>query len=117
MHSSFSHWLQVNSIFTFAADEDFQQNDMCVKPDLNALGALEDAGWYCIRSILWANSYQLPKTAATLRGPVKNNAGVLSSCGTQLLWPEGRSATFHCSFLAHLTMQNRDWYKGDIAPY
>lgn len=95
----------MDSIFTFLADEDFLQNDIRVKPDLDALGALGDAGWYCTRSILWANSYQLPKTVVALRGPVKNNAGVLLSCGAQFLWPDGRSATLNCSFLAHLTMQ------------
>ncbi|KAJ3702667.1 hypothetical protein LUZ61_006372 [Rhynchospora tenuis] len=95
----------VDSIFTFMADEDFLQNDIRVKPDLDALGALGDAGWYCIRSILWANSYQLPRTVVALRGPIKNNAGVIIACGAQLLWPDGRSATLNCSFLAHLTMQ------------
>ncbi|KAJ4820304.1 NAD(P)-binding domain-containing protein [Rhynchospora pubera] len=95
----------VDSIFTFMADEDFLQNDIRVKPDLDALGALGDAGWYCIRSILWANSYQLPKTAVALRAPIKNNAGVIIACGAQLLWADGRSATLNCSFLAHLTMQ------------
>ncbi|KAF3340740.1 Oxidoreductase family, NAD-binding Rossmann fold [Carex littledalei] len=95
----------VDSIFTYSADENFLQNDIRVKPDLDALGALGDVGWYCIRSILWANSYQLPETAVALRGPVKNNAGVLLSCGAQLLWPDGRTATLNCSFLAHLSMQ------------
>ncbi|KAJ3673775.1 hypothetical protein LUZ60_005767 [Juncus effusus] len=95
----------VNSIFTFYADEDFLQNDIRVKPDLDALGALGDAGWYCIRSILWANSYTLPKTVTAFPNPVKNQSGIILSCGAHLQFPNDSCATFHCSFLAHLTMQ------------
>ncbi|KAK9046982.1 hypothetical protein V6N11_052851 [Hibiscus sabdariffa] len=65
----------VNSCFTFFADPDFLKNDIRVKPDLDALGALGDAGWYGIRSILWAADYELPKTVTAIRHPVLNEAG------------------------------------------
>ncbi|PPS06746.1 hypothetical protein GOBAR_AA13896 [Gossypium barbadense] len=65
----------VNSCFTFFADPDFLKNDIRVKPDLDALGALGDAGWYGIRSILWAADYELPKTVTAFRNPVLNEAG------------------------------------------
>ncbi|CAA3011246.1 uncharacterized oxidoreductase At4g09670-like [Olea europaea subsp. europaea] len=94
----------VNSSFTFAAKQDFLENDIRVKPDLDAHGALGDAGWYCIRSILWASDFELPKTVLALRGPVFNKAGVIISCGASLHWEDGKVATFHCSFLANLTM-------------
>ncbi|KAL4278526.1 hypothetical protein GQ457_03G029420 [Hibiscus cannabinus] len=94
----------VNSCFTFFADPDFLKNDIRVKPDLDALGALGDAGWYGIRSILWAADYELPKTVTAIRHPVLNEAGVLLECGASLLWDNGRIATFHCSFLSNLTM-------------
>lgn len=94
----------MHTCFTFAADPDFLENDIRVKPDLDALGALGDAGWYCIRSILLANDYELPKTVTALRGPVFNKAGVILSCGASLYWEDGKVATFHCSFLSHLTM-------------
>ncbi|MQM03502.1 hypothetical protein Taro_036283 [Colocasia esculenta] len=84
-------------------DEDL--NDIRVKPDLDALGALGDVGWYCIRSILWAANYELPKTVIALPGPVSNKAGVLLSCGSSLVWEDGKIATFHGSFLSHLTME------------
>ncbi|OAY80908.1 putative oxidoreductase [Ananas comosus] len=96
--------ININSIFSFYADEDFLKNDIRVKPDLDALGALGDAGWYCIRSSLWAADYQLPKTATAFRNPVLNDAGVILSCGATLLWEDGKIAIFHCSFLSHLTM-------------
>ncbi|KAB2031179.1 hypothetical protein ERO13_D05G273800v2 [Gossypium hirsutum] len=94
----------VNSCFTFFADPDFLKNDIRVKPDLDALGALGDAGWYGIRSILWAADYELPKTVTAFRNPVLNEAGVLLECGASLLWADGKIATFHCSFLSNLTM-------------
>lgn len=100
------HWsnsLQVQSCFTFAADEDFLQNDIRVKPDLDALGALGDAGWYCIRAILWAANYELPKTVTALR-ITENGARVILSCDASLQWEDGKVATFNCSFLSNLTM-------------
>lgn len=75
-----------------------------MKPDLDALGALGDAGWYCIRSILWAADYELPKKVIALQGPVFNEAGVLLSCGSSLYWEDGKIATFYCSFLSNLTI-------------
>ncbi|XP_010916976.1 uncharacterized oxidoreductase At4g09670 [Elaeis guineensis] len=95
----------IHSSFTFCADPDFLQNDIRVKPDLDALGALGDVGWYCIRAILWAADYELPKTAIAHHGCVKNQAGVILSCGATFVWDDGKDATFHCSFLSNLTME------------
>lgn len=94
----------IHTCFTFGADPDFLENDIRVKPDLDALGSLGDEGWYCVRAILWANNYELPKTALATREPVLNKAGVLLSCGASLYWQDGRVATFYCSFLSNLTM-------------
>ncbi|KAE8100339.1 hypothetical protein FH972_018246 [Carpinus fangiana] len=100
----FGQLKSVHSCFTFGADRDFLVNDIRVKPDLDAHGALGDSGWYCIRSILWAVDYELPKTVIALRGPVFNEVGVILSCGASLSWEDGKVATFHCSFLSNLTM-------------
>lgn len=102
--SLFGQLKSIQSCFTFAAGSDFLQNDIRVKPDLDALGALGDVGWYCIRSILWAADFELPKTVSALRGPVLNAAGVILSCSASLNWEDGKVATFHCSFLSNLTM-------------
>lgn len=96
--------VQVHSHFTFAAEPEFLENDIRVKPDLDALGALGDAGWYCIRSILWAADFVLPKSVLALHGTVFNSSGVIIACGASLQWEDGKTATFHCSFLANLTM-------------
>ncbi|PIN00948.1 Dimeric dihydrodiol dehydrogenase [Handroanthus impetiginosus] len=100
----FGQLKSVQSCFTFAADKDFLENDIRVKPDLDALGALGDTGWYCVRSILWAADLDLPKSVLALRGTVFNSAGVILACSASLLWEDGKVATFHCSFLANLTM-------------
>ncbi|CAM0885488.1 unnamed protein product [Alopecurus aequalis] len=94
----------INSVSSYRANEDFLHNDIRMKPDLDALGALGDVGWYCIRAILWAVDYELPRNVITLREPVKNQAGVLLACGATLYWADGKIATFHCSFLTNLTM-------------
>ncbi|XP_054787305.1 uncharacterized oxidoreductase At4g09670-like isoform X1 [Prosopis cineraria] len=94
----------VHVLFTYGADPDFLKNDIRVKPDLDALGSLGDIGWYCIRAILWAANFELPKTVIALRDPQLNEAGVILSCGASLYWEDGKSATFHCSFLSNLTM-------------
>ncbi|KAE8727808.1 Cytochrome P450, family 78, subfamily A, polypeptide 7 [Hibiscus syriacus] len=60
----------VNSCLSLFTDPDFLKNDIRVKPDLNALGALR----------------------------------VILECGASLLWEDGKTATFHCSFLESLTM-------------
>ncbi|XP_058188863.1 uncharacterized oxidoreductase At4g09670-like [Rhododendron vialii] len=100
----FGQLKSIQSCFSFAAGSDFLQNDIRVKPDLDALGALGDVGWYCIRSILWAANFELPKTVTALRGAVLNEVGVILSCGASLNWEDGKVATFHCSFLSNLTM-------------
>nr|GLL48035.1 uncharacterized oxidoreductase At4g09670-like [Ipomoea trifida]GMD85117.1 uncharacterized oxidoreductase At4g09670-like [Ipomoea batatas]GMD91184.1 uncharacterized oxidoreductase At4g09670-like [Ipomoea batatas] len=100
----FGELKSVHSQFTFAADPEFLENDIRVKPDLDALGALGDVGWYCIRSILWAADFELPKSVIALRNPVFNKSGVIIACGASLYWEDGKLATFQCSFLSNMTM-------------
>lgn len=95
---------QVQSFFSFYADSDFLESDIRAKPDLDALGALGDLGWYCIRAILFAADYELPKSVRALPGAAFNKAGVLTACGASLLWEDGKVATFNISFHANLTM-------------
>ncbi|KAL8126525.1 hypothetical protein AgCh_013702 [Apium graveolens] len=94
----------ITSCFTFAANPNFLENDIRTKPDLDGLGALGDVGWYCIRSILWATNFELPKFVIALPGPVLNKAGVILTCSASLHWEDGKVATIHCSFLENLTM-------------
>jgi len=100
----FGNLNSVHSNFTFSVPADFLKNDIRVKPDMDALGALGDAGWYCIRAILWANDYQMPQSVTALPGYVVNDAGVILACGATFLWQDGRVATFSCSFLSDMSM-------------
>ncbi|XP_027149372.1 uncharacterized oxidoreductase At4g09670-like [Coffea eugenioides] len=100
----FGQFKSVHSVFTFTADPDFLENDIRVKPDLDALGALGDVGWYTIRAILWSVDFELPKSVIAVPGPVFNKAGVVLSCGASLYWEDGKVATLHCSFLSNMTM-------------
>ncbi|GJV87007.1 hypothetical protein Tco_1530945 [Tanacetum coccineum] len=72
-----SFFSMITAVFTFVADPGFLENDIRVKPNLDALVALRDARWY---------------------------SGVIMSCGAALQWEDGKVATFHCSFLANRTM-------------
>ncbi|KAH6782437.1 Oxidoreductase family protein [Perilla frutescens var. frutescens] len=101
----FGRLKSIHSIFSYNSGEEFLKNDIRVKPDLDSLGALGDAGWYCIRAILWAADYSLPKTATALRDVEFNEAGVILSCGASLHFPAGGVATLYCSFLSNLTME------------
>lgn len=49
-------------------------------------------------------TYELPKTVVASYEPVLNKDGVILDCGASLYWEDGKVATFHCSFLANLTM-------------
>ncbi|KAI3435372.1 hypothetical protein J3R85_006098, partial [Psidium guajava] len=100
---SFGQLKMIHSVLAYNAGPDFLKNNIRVKPDLDALGALGDIGWYCIRSILWAVGYELPKTVVAMHKPVYNDSGVILSTGASLSWEDGKVATFYCSFLSHMT--------------
>lgn len=95
--------LQIHTCLTYNPGPEFLKSSIRVKADLDGLGALGDTGWYCIRAILWAVDYELPKSVLAFPGAILNQEGVIISCGSSMHWEDGRSATFHCSFLSHLT--------------
>ncbi|KAI4380208.1 hypothetical protein MLD38_006426 [Melastoma candidum] len=103
--SRFGQLKLIHSFISYNAGPEFLENDIRVKPDLDALGALGDIGWYCIRSILWAVNYQLPNKVVAMHEPVYNDAGVILSAGASLYWSDGKVATFHCSFLNHMAFE------------
>ncbi|KAL4577856.1 hypothetical protein LXL04_013971 [Taraxacum kok-saghyz] len=83
----------------------FFENDIRTKSDLDGLGALGDAGWYCIGAILWAMNNKLPTTITTLPATKRNSNGVIMSATVSLHWEqEETTAIFYCSFLSHETM-------------
>ncbi|CAI9110288.1 OLC1v1010286C1 [Oldenlandia corymbosa var. corymbosa] len=93
----------IHTSASFLAGPEFLENDIRVKPDLDALGALGDVGWYCVGSILWAMDLKLPTTVTAVPKVARNPAGVIMSCSATLNWEEETLATFYCSFLADYT--------------
>ncbi|XP_061373368.1 uncharacterized oxidoreductase At4g09670-like [Gastrolobium bilobum] len=102
--NQFGRLQSVHANFSYGVTPYFLENDIRVKPDLDVLGTLGDTGWYCVRAILWAANYELPKTARTLRKPTYNKAGVILACEASLLWDDDKVATFYCSFLSDMSM-------------
>lgn len=100
----FGNLKEVHSVFSYAAPEEFLEKNIRLRPDLDALGAQGDIGWYCCRAILWANDYQMPQNVRAMPAPTFNAAGVITSCGATFMWEDGRLATYHVSFLSHAAM-------------
>lgn len=102
-----------------------------MKRDCDALGALGDLGWYCIRAILWAYDFQAPLSVTAHAGiagwkmgsgsrdklnykstkccwlfpagAVFNAEGVPLHIGATLVFPGGRRGHFECGFDRALT--------------
>jgi len=100
----FGNLKEVHSIVSYAASHEFLEKNIRSRPDLDALGAQGDIGWYCCRAILWANDYQMPQNVRAMPAPIFNASGVIMSCGATFMWEDGRLATYHASFLSHATM-------------
>ena len=96
--------LKIYSASTMGATPEFLQTNIRVKPDLDALGALGDLAWYCIGAALWAKGYELPTAVQALPDTTRNSAGVILSCTAFLHWGAATTATIHCSFLSHTSM-------------
>ncbi|KAI3794385.1 hypothetical protein L1987_37016 [Smallanthus sonchifolius] len=99
---------QVKTIYSsssFFPPPQFFETNIRTKADLDAFGALGDAGWYCIGAILWAMNYKMPTTVTALPATIRNSDGVIMSTTVAFHWEqEGTTATFYCSFLSHETM-------------
>ncbi|KAI3722968.1 hypothetical protein L2E82_34217 [Cichorium intybus] len=99
---------QVRTIYSsssYLPPPQFFEDDIRTKADLDGLGALGDAGWYCIGAILWAMNYKLPTTVTALPATTRNSSGVIMSTTVFLHWEqEETTAIFYCSFLSHETM-------------
>ncbi|XVE77445.1 hypothetical protein DITRI_Ditri13aG0063300 [Diplodiscus trichospermus] len=100
----------VYSTSTIPASPEFIENDIRVKPNLDGLGALGDAGWYCLGAVLWAKNYQLPTLVTALPDVTKNSNGVILSCSASIQYREAAAgdqktdAIIHCSFLSNTSM-------------
>ncbi|MDW8196589.1 MAG: Gfo/Idh/MocA family oxidoreductase [Gemmataceae bacterium] len=92
---------RISSQFSFAANDEFLQNNIRIDPHLEPLGALGDLGWYNIRFSLFAMNYVVPAKVCGRLLKV-NAAGVPLEFSGELFWASGASASFYCSFTTEL---------------
>ncbi|MCH5374676.1 MAG: Gfo/Idh/MocA family oxidoreductase [Planctomycetes bacterium] len=108
---------RITSQFSFGAPEEFMQDNIRVNSDLEPLGCLGDLGWYNLRFTLWAMNEQLPeavsgRTLSRYSGP-GSPAAVPTEFSGELLFADGVSAGFYCSFLTeHQQWANISGTKG-----
>jgi predicted dehydrogenase len=104
---------RVSSAFSFRAPEEFFATNIRAQGGLEPLGCLGDLGWYCIRFALWAANWKLPKqvTGRLLdeTKPPPGQAPVPTEFSGELLFADGMSAGFYCSFRTEI----QQW--GDVS--
>lgn len=99
----------VASAFSFRAPPEFKESNIRAQAELEPQGCLGDLGWYCVRLALWAMQWTLParvtgRTHTEMRG--SGSAGpVPAEFSGELLYPDGVTSSFYCSFLA----ENQQW--------
>ncbi len=95
---------RITSHFSFQAPENFFTSNIRAHSALEPLGCLGDLGWYCVRLSLWAAGWRLPR-AVTGRilaqlGRTDSPAPVPTDFSGELIFDDGLTADFRCSFLA-----------------
>jgi predicted dehydrogenase len=110
---------RITAHFSFLGAEDFFQKNIRADGALEPLGCLGDLGWYGIRFALWAMKWQMPVEVSgrilsqTADSP--NAQSVPTAFSGELIFPDGVSADFHCSFLAeHHQWANLTGTKGYV---
>jgi predicted dehydrogenase len=100
---------RITSAFTFCAPPEFFTDNIRARPALEPHGCLGDLGWYCIRLSLWAVRWHMPYAVVgrilAQNDRPQNPTPVVTEFSGELLFQDGASAGFYCSFLA----QNEEW--------
>jgi predicted dehydrogenase len=95
--------------FSFRMNEKVYDTNVRINSDLEPAGCVGDLGWYNIRFALWAMNWKTPRevrghTLAERRAK-KGLAPVPTDFSAELVFDDGASAGFYCSFLA----QYQNW--------
>ena len=97
------------SAFSFGAPAEFGATNIRAQSDLEPQGCLGDLGWYNIRLSLWAMDWRLPlRVTGRLHSEMRGEgspAPVPAEFSGEMLYEDGVSASFYCSFLA----ENQQW--------
>ncbi len=94
---------RIASAFTFRQAPDFFTRNIRVHSDLEPHGCLGDLGWYCIRFVLWTQSWQMPlhvtgRVLSEHRRPDSPSSVPIAFRG-ELLFADNVYADFYCSFI------------------
>lgn len=95
--------------FSFRGGEEFAKSNIRSMSQYEPYGCVGDLAWYTVRLILWANRYRMPKfvtgrTLASMQGKGSPES-VPGEFSGELLFDDGFSANFYCSFLT----ENQQW--------
>ena len=94
---------RIDSHFTFLGGDEFFAQNIRVNQALEPLGCLGDLGWYGVRFALWVQQWQPPRQVA---GRILSDKdGVPTAFSGELIFNDGVSANFYCSFLE----QHQQW--------
>ena len=100
---------RITSQFSFTGDDEFLRTNIRTNGELEPLGCLGDLGWYCVRFSLWVMRDHLPlQVTGRIHSEsqrVRRAAPVPTEFSGELFFPDGVSASFYSSFLAH----NAQW--------
>ncbi len=94
---------RITSQFSFGGSDEFLQENIRMHSGLEPLGCLGDLGWYNLRFTLWIMREQLPKAVCGRLLAQQAGQGspepIPTEFSAELLYPDGVSASFYCSFL------------------
>ena len=96
---------RISTAFSFRGPADFLATNIRAQAGLEPLGCLGDLGWYCIQLSLWACGWQLPRTVTGRMLSAHTADGgplVPTEFSGELIFADGLTADFSCSFLAEL---------------
>lgn len=89
---------RIASEFSFLGDDPNFAVNIRVQNALEPAGCLGDLGWYCLRISLFAMNWQLPVSATGRILAVAADGVTPTQFSGELLFADGASAGFHCSF-------------------
>jgi predicted dehydrogenase len=97
---------RIASAFSFCASEDFLDGNIRMHSGLEPLGCLGDLGWYCIRFALWLMNWKMPLHVSGRLISQSGGSGspipVPTEFSGELIFENGISSSFYCSFLTDL---------------
>jgi len=97
---------RIVSAFSFSGSTEFQATNIRMHSELEPDGCVGDLGWYCIRLTLWVMNWQMPVEVSgriLSQGSCPHSPGAVpTEFSGELLFADGVSAGFYCSFVTEL---------------